>query len=124
MLFGSIRRPAGGIARSGVTRVLISMKSKSHTNKTAPVTLENGQIWEMGESRLAIRLVGKRLVHYKHFTGTPAAAPVHLSGKADLEKLLRKHGAVLLPPAAAAASGRAGRSPARRGACAPRGGNS
>lgn len=103
---------------------MTTMKSKSHTSKTAAVTLETGQVWEMGETRLAIRLVGKRLVHYKRFTGTPAASPVHLSGKADLEKLLRKHGAVLLPPAAAAAAGRAGRSPARRDGCTSRGGNS
>lgn len=98
------------------------MKNKMRKIKTVLVPFESGQIWQLGESRLKIGLVGKRLVHYKHFTGMANASPVYLSGKDALEKLLQKHRAVLLPEAAAAAVG-AKRAAPRRKALAGNGRN-
>ncbi|MFM1769670.1 MAG: hypothetical protein RJA22_2199 [Verrucomicrobiota bacterium] len=76
---------------------------------------ETGQIWQMGETLLKIGLVGKRLVHYKQFKSAANASPVYLSGKEDLERLLQKHQATLLPEAPAAP----GRNGARRKAPSP-----
>lgn len=61
-------------------------------------TLETGQIWEMPNSNLRIGLIGKTLVHYKHYKGTCPRASVLLTGKAALQEYLIKHKAVLAPP--------------------------
>lgn len=56
-----------------------------------------GQIWEMEDSRVQIGLVGKMLVHYRHFKGTkPIRVPTSLAGIGHLEKYLRKNKAILL----------------------------
>lgn len=65
---------------------------------TAFPTLETGQIWEMPNSNLRIGLIGKTLVHYKHYKGTCPRASVLLTGKAALQEYLIKHKAVLAPP--------------------------
>jgi len=90
------------------------MKKNIRKSKTVIVPFESGQIWQLGEARLKIGLVGKRLVHYKHFTGMANASPVYLSGKDALEKLLQKHRAILLPEQPAPARG-ARRSASRLG---------
>jgi len=53
-------------------------------------------------------MIGKTLVHYKHFKGDTKRAPISLSGKTVLEKYLKENKAVLVasaaaPPARAAA---------------------
>lgn len=57
--------------------------------------LETGQVWEMANSNLRIGLIGKTLVHYKHYKGTSPRASVSLTGKAALKEYLVKHKAVL-----------------------------
>lgn len=58
-------------------------------------TLETGQVWEMANSNLRIGLIGKTLVHYKHYKGTSPRASVSLTGQAALREYLVKHKAVL-----------------------------
>lgn len=58
--------------------------------------LENGQIWKLQDSNLQIQLVGKRLVHYKHYKGETKRAPVSLSGKGTLEKYLKDNNGTLV----------------------------
>ena len=64
-------------------------------DKSIAPELETGQIWEMTNSNLRIGLIGKTLVHYKHYKGTCPRASVSLTGKAALKEYLVKHKAVL-----------------------------
>jgi len=57
---------------------------------------QTGQIWRMVDSNLQIGLVGKTLVHYKHFKGETKRAPTSLSSKDVLEKFLVTNKAVLV----------------------------
>jgi hypothetical protein len=59
--------------------------------------VQDGQVWQMIDSRLCIELVGKRLVHYKHYNPKIKRPNVLLSSKATLERFLQKSGAILLP---------------------------
>ena len=70
------------------------------------VAFETGQVWQLADSKLEIGLVGKTLVHYKHFKGDTKRAPISLSGKTVLEKYLKENKAVLVAntPAAAPAA--------------------
>ena len=66
-----------------------------------PITLpqfQTGQIWQMANSNLHIGLIGKTLVHYKHYAGGIQRAPISLAVKAVLEKYLIEHEAVLVQP--------------------------
>ena len=79
------------------------------TEKTSAQTLfQNGQIWKMVDSSLQIDLVGKTLVHYKHYKGETKRAPVSLASKEVLAKFLKQNKAVLTKaaPAKAVASKR------------------
>ena len=60
--------------------------------------LQRGQVWQFGDSNLQIELVGKRLVHYKHYKKGIQRSPVSLTGKVVLEKYLKEHEAVLVQP--------------------------
>jgi hypothetical protein len=75
---------------------------------TAPPTLETGQLWEMADSNVLIGLIGKRLVHYKHFRSNSPRAALSLTGKEALQEFLRKNKAVLSKrkPAPAKPAGR------------------
>lgn len=67
-------------------------------NKRVPLPpLATGQVWELEGSNVHIGLIGKTLVHYKHFKGDTKRAPISLSGKTVLEKYLKEKKAVLLP---------------------------
>ena len=70
------------------------MPTQKAVKSVAP-ELETGQIWEMENSNLRIGLIGKTLVHYKHYKGTCPRASVSLTGKAALKEYLAKHKAVL-----------------------------
>ena len=50
----------------------------------------------MEDSNVRIGLIGKTLVHYKHFKGTTLRAPVSLTPKRALEKFLIEKKAVLV----------------------------
>ena len=56
----------------------------------------------MADSSLRIGLVGKTLVHYKHYKPAAKRPPVLLSGKWVLEEFLQKNEAILLQDASAA----------------------
>lgn len=92
----------------------MSIEIKTRKSRTLIPPFQSGQIWQMGDANLEIGLVGKRLVHYKHYKAQAKRPPTLLSGKATLERFLQKQRAILLrePPSPAAAgekrSGRAG----------------
>ncbi len=50
----------------------------------------------MEGSNLHIGLIGKTLVHYKHYKGDTKRAPISLSGKVVLEKYLKANKATLV----------------------------
>lgn len=60
----------------------------------------------MGDGNLEIGLVGKTLVHYKHYKAQAKRPPTQLSGIVVLERFLQKHRAILLPEAAPLAAGK------------------
>jgi hypothetical protein len=64
-----------------------------------PVTLkpfQTGQVWKLADSKIQIRLVGKLLVHYRHFRADQPRASTSLTSKTKLEKFLRENQAVLV----------------------------
>ena len=63
------------------------------------VAFETGQVWQLADSKLEIGLVGKTLVHYKHYKGLALRPPTQLSSKISLEKFLSTHEAALLAKA-------------------------
>ncbi len=50
----------------------------------------------MEKSRVQIGMIGKTLVHYKHFRAGNVRSPVTLTGRAALEKFLIENSAVLV----------------------------
>ena len=58
--------------------------------------LETGQIWRMANLNLQVGLVGKLLVHYKLAKPDAVRIPNSVSGKAAVEKFLKKNKAVLV----------------------------
>ena len=71
------------------------MKDTTKRNQVLQ-SLEAGQVWQMDGSHLKIGLVGKRLVHYKHFKGDARRSPNSLSSIATLQKFLKVNKAVLI----------------------------
>ena len=87
----------------------MSIEMKTRKTRALIPPFESGQIWQMGDANLEIGLVGKRLVHYKHYKAKAKRPPTQLSGKAALERFLQKQRAILLPepsPVAATADRR------------------
>ena len=74
------------------------MKNKSRKNRVVLQPFESGQVWQMEGSQLEIRLIGKTLVHYKHYKGEMKRSPVSLLNKDALEKFLLANQAVLAQP--------------------------
>ena len=72
------------------------------TPRTPIQPFETGQVWQMEDSNVRIGLIGKTLVHYKHFRASSPRAPVSLTTKGVLEKFLLDKKAVLLKPEKAA----------------------
>ena len=83
------------------------MKSKLRKNRVSLQPFEGGQIWQMEGSQLEIGLIGKTLVHYKHFKENAKRAPISLIAKKGLEKYLKENKAVLAPGAPKAVAQRA-----------------
>ena len=71
---------------------------KQKTRKALP-PFQTGQVWQMEDSNVQISLIGKTLVHYKHYKGNNRRPPVSLAGKDVLEKYLRENNAVLVKTA-------------------------
>lgn len=57
---------------------------------------ETGQVWKLADSNLHIGMIGKTLVHYKHFKVAAKRAPVSLCSKVVLERYLIDNEAVLV----------------------------
>lgn len=72
------------------------MKNKMQNNAFPVSPFQTGQVWRMGDSKLEVGLVGRTLVHYKHYKGLAKRPPVQLSSKTALEKFLNRQKAVLL----------------------------
>ena len=103
-----VRKPAGRIAQRGSQRhhtaivgmespanlaIIESMKQKKNV---PPKSVATGQTWQMTDSNIEITLVGRTLVHYKHFKPGVKRAPTLLLSKTALEEFLRKNKAVLV----------------------------
>jgi len=71
------------------------MKNTVRKNKTVLQPFQTGQVWQMEDSQLEIGLIGKTLVHFKHYKGQVKRSPVSLLNKDALEKFLQDKGAVL-----------------------------
>ena len=87
----------------------MSIEKKTRRTKVLLPPFQSGQIWQMGDANLEIGLVGKRLVHYKHYDASGKRPPTQLSGKGALERLLQKRLAILLlvaPDLTSAAKGK------------------
>ena len=69
---------------------------KPRTTRPTLQPFLTGQVWELKDSNLQIALVGKTLVHYKHYKGKTKRAPISLAGKKVLETYLQKNKAVLV----------------------------
>ena len=72
------------------------LKDMTRTSRLPQEPLQSGQIWELPDSNLQIDLVGKTLVHYKHYKGKTKRAPISLAGKKALEKYLKANKATLV----------------------------
>jgi hypothetical protein len=68
---------------------------KTLQRNQAPVELQTGQVWALENSNLHIGLIGKTLVHYKHFRDNAKRAPISLIAKKGLEKYLKENKATL-----------------------------
>jgi hypothetical protein len=67
-------------------------------NKTHPASgyaFRSGQVWQWNDSAVQIKLVGKTLVHYRHYRRGIKRPPVQLSNKKVLERLLQENDATL-----------------------------
>jgi hypothetical protein len=69
------------------------LKKQTKSSKRFP--LVQGQKWELTDSNIQISMVGKRLVHYKHFKGGLKRAPVSIASIPVLENYLHTNKAVL-----------------------------
>jgi hypothetical protein len=81
------------MARSGADS---GMRKTKPARRTRLQSLETGQVWRMAELNLRVELVGKLLVHYKLAKPNAVRMPNLVSGKATIEKYLKKNKAVLV----------------------------
>ena len=82
------------------------MKNIVRKNRVALQPFQTGQVWQMPGSNLEIGLIGKTLVHYKHYKGEMKRSPVSLLNKNALEKYLQDNDAVLIHEQSAVSSAR------------------
>jgi hypothetical protein len=82
------------------------MKKNVQNTRVALPPFQTGQVWQMGDSNLQIGLIGKTLVHFKHYKGQVKRSPVSLLNKDALARFLRDNRAVLLPAPAATPTSR------------------
>jgi len=70
------------------------MKTKKSTRRLPE--FQSGQIWQMGMDRVLIGLVGKTLVHYKHFRNANKRPPTLFTAKEELGRVLSTNKAILV----------------------------
>jgi hypothetical protein len=78
----------------------ILMKNKTQSSPTVAAPFEGGQVWQLEHSHVQIELVGRTLVHYRHYTGMAKRPPILLSSKLALEKFLKRQRATVIEAAA------------------------
>jgi hypothetical protein len=71
------------------------MKNITTQSQSSDPLLTQGQIWALTDSNLQIGMVGKTLVHYKHFKGQAKRANNSLTSIRVLKKYLEDNKAVL-----------------------------
>ena len=72
------------------------MKNNTRKSRVLLQPFQTGQVWQMQDSHLQIGLIGKTLVHYKHYKGQMKRSPVSLLNKNSLEKFLQDNEAKLV----------------------------
>ncbi len=65
-------------------------------NRVALAPFQPGQVWKLAGSKVEIGMVGKLLVHYRHYRDKAGRAPTSLTSKAQLEDFLREKKATLV----------------------------
>jgi hypothetical protein len=95
-----VPRPTSVAQRSLVLAAASLMKNKTQSSRTVPASFEGGQVWQLAQSHVQIELVGKTLVHYRHYTGLAKRPPILLSSKLALKKFLRSQRAFISEAAA------------------------
>jgi hypothetical protein len=65
-------------------------------NRAALVPFQPGQICKLDGSQVEIGMVGKLLVHYRHYRSKTYGVPTSLASKAPLEAFLRRRKATLV----------------------------
>jgi hypothetical protein len=73
------------------------MNKTAQKNRLQIPPFQTGQVWQLADSHVEIGLIGKTLVHYKHYKGQMKRSPVSLLSKVALEKFLQENRAVLVP---------------------------
>ena len=64
-------------------------------NRVPLAPFQTGQVWELEGSKVQISMVGKLLVHYRHYRDKAHRAPTSLASKTELAAFLRQNRAVL-----------------------------
>ena len=86
-----------------VVKKITTVKKRTALSLARFPHLQQGQRWDLTESNIQIGMVGKRLVHYKHFKGGLKRAPVSIASIPVLENYLQQNKAVLTQQAPAVA---------------------
>ena len=66
------------------------------TKRVILAPFQPGQVWKLDGSKVEIGLVGKLLVHYRHYRNKAQRVPTLLASKAQLEAFLRRQKATLV----------------------------
>ena len=72
------------------------MRKTKLTRRFSLKPLETGQLWRVAELNLRVGLIGKWLVHYKLAKPDAVRIPNSVTGRATMEKYLKKNRAVLI----------------------------
>lgn len=86
------------------TKSAVPSKARSASRLAKPAArkklepLATGQVWRMPGLNLQVGLVGKLLVHYKLAAPDAVRIANSVSGRATVEKYLKKNKAVLVEP--------------------------
>jgi hypothetical protein len=57
---------------------------------------QSGQVWQLADSSVQIGLVGRLLVHYRHYKTKQLRVPTSLTSKVKLAKFLKENRAALV----------------------------
>jgi len=72
------------------------MRKTKLTRRFSLKPLETGQLWRVAELNLRVGHIGKWLVHYKLAKPDAVRIPNSVTGRATMEKYLKKNKAILI----------------------------